>query len=94
MCGRVPTEEQNSMTFEAKIVPNPVKEQAILMVDKPFLNQKVLIVNMLGQIMGQYQANGNRLEMDFSNLPVGMYQVVWKDEAGLHQKKFFKTGLN
>jgi CubicO group peptidase (beta-lactamase class C family) len=94
MCGRVPTEEQNSMVFEARIVPNPVNDHAILMVDKPFLNQKVLIVNMLGQLLHQYQANGNRLEMDFSNLPVGIYQVVWKDEMGLHQKKFFKSDSN
>ncbi|MEY4936151.1 MAG: hypothetical protein RIS64_2510 [Bacteroidota bacterium] len=94
MCGRVPTEEQNAMAVEAKIAPNPVINQAILMVDKPFLNQKVLIINVFGQMMSQYQANGNRLEMDFSNLPIGMYQVVWKDEMGLHQKKIFKGGLN
>lgn len=28
--------------------------------------------------------------MDFSNLPIGMYQVVWKDEIVLYQKKILR----
>lgn len=70
----------------AKVYPNPVVD--VLNIETKSKIEKVKIVNMAGQVVGEFQ---NQKSVDMSNLPSGLYIIYISTPDNLISKKVIKN---
>ncbi|WP_162417069.1 malectin domain-containing carbohydrate-binding protein [Cyclobacterium roseum] len=80
--------EQNEMT----IFPNPAKDKAYLVLDQEIGQGRVLIHNMSGQLVGQFEldwirTSGNQFIIPLDNLSQGMYLVSVSNDQTIVDKQ-------
>lgn len=66
-------EEDIDLDFSIKAYPNPVKD--ILFVETNELEKEYQIINMNGEVVGNGIITSEREEVDFTNLPSGVYFI-------------------
>jgi hypothetical protein len=91
----VAVNNNSSRKAEAKIFPNPAADFLQLDLGTPGTNVKVMVVNMVGQVVISQQLSGfesqQHFNLDVSRLAKGPYQLLIHSNELKTTKKFLKT---
>jgi PKD repeat protein len=82
--------EDNGPSFS--IYPNPVKDELIIRFAGQAANNRVVIMNQLGQVLYDHETNGNQLfVINTSSLSKGVYVLRIYGEKGNSERKIIKV---
>ncbi len=73
----VPVTAENAV---AEVYPNPASNELNVVFGKEQWH-KIALVNMAGQMIGEWQANSPSLKLDVKNIPAGNYLLLINDNA-------------
>lgn len=73
-----------------KVYPNPIHDQLMIETDQFILDQKIRVYDLSGVFMFETHPTGSKNELDFSNLPKGVYFVKMIIDDSIIIKKVIK----
>jgi PKD repeat protein len=82
--------EGNGLSFN--IYPNPVKDELVIRFAGQPADSRIVIINQLGQVLYDYQTNGNQhFVINTSSMSKGVYVLRIYGEGGSSERKFIKV---
>ena len=80
----------NSLNESIHIYPNPTKDNLIIEINSTTTNQKLEILNLVGQTLFTNIINNNKTTINISAFPSGVYIIKLYTDNGTIVKKFIK----
>jgi hypothetical protein len=79
--------EKNNSKNDIEVYPNPATNNLTFKVGQP---AKIEIASIQGQLIRTLETTGNKMSIDVSSLPSGIYIVTVKTVKGIEVGKFVK----